>query len=706
MNTSEVFGERLSPVRVAASEPGGLLDVLGVAAIVLDEAGRITLWSPQAHELFGWDAQDALGHSAARLLVAEEHRPLVLDLFARVMSGGDTWAGVFPIRHKDGRTRMVEFRNMRLQDEHGGLYALGIATDEPTLRAVERDLALSVRLVSQSPIGLAVLDTELRYVLVNPTLARINGVSPDEHIGRTVHDALPFLDHEHIEAAMRRVLETGVPLLDQTAIGRTPGDPTEHAWNVSYYRLEDPGGRILGLATSIVDVSEQYHAANEAAEARRRLDLIARASVRIGTTLDLNRTAHELADLVVTDLADIAAVDLLDSVLDGRGAVEDPSAGPVAIRALAVAAAYPTDALQAADTPGNIAKYNAERLVTRCVTTARPVLISHVEPGDLANIARDEAAAALLAGAGLHSYLAVPLIARGEVLGALDLKRARNPQPFTHDDAVLALELATRAAVCIDNARWFQQQRHAALALQQHLLPRQPPQPTGLDVAYRYQPAAAIGEAGGDWFDAIPVAGDKTALVVGDVMGHGINAAATMGQLRTATRTLAGLDLDPADVLRHLDRITAELDETTATCVYAVYDPHRTSCRIALAGHLPPIWDRPGRAPRFLQLPTGAPLGVGGVPFRATTVDCAPGDRLVLYTDGLVETRDQPIDDRLRALLDSLTHHRLPLEATCDRLLAALPPPQRHDDIALLIAQVTPSRRPADGAPAARADGR
>ncbi|MYV91139.1 PP2C family protein-serine/threonine phosphatase, partial [Streptomyces sp. SID1034] len=124
------------------------------------------------------------------------------------------------------------------------------------------------------------------------------------------------------------------------------------------------------------------------------------------------------------------------------------------------------------------------------------------------------------------------------------------------------------------------------------------------------------------------------------------------------------------------------------------------------AGHLPPIWDRPGRAPRFLQLPTGAPLGVGGVPFRATTVDCAPGDRLVLYTDGLVETRDQPIDDRLRALLDSLTHHRLPLEATCDRLLAALPPPQRHDDIALLIAQVTPSRRAADGARAPREDGR
>ncbi|MEV5949448.1 SpoIIE family protein phosphatase [Streptomyces sp. NPDC006692] len=693
MNASEVFGERLGP-RLAASEPGGLLDVLGVAAIVLDHNGRIALWSPQAEELFGWSAREALGHPAAKILVAEEHLELVLELFARVMSSGEPWAGVFPIRHKDGRQRMVEFRNMRLQDERGGLYALGIATDEPTLRSVERDLALSVRLVSQSPIGLAVLDTDLRYVLVNPALSRINGVPAEEHMGRTVSDALPFLDAEQIEGAMLRVLATGVPLLDQTTVGRVPGDPdADHAWNVSYYRLEDQAGRILGIAISVVDVSEQYDAANEAAEARRRLDLIARASVCIGTTLDLSRTAHELADLVVTDLADIAAVDILDSILDGRSAPEAPLSGPVAIRALAVATAYPTEALQAADPPGNIAKYNAERLVTRCVTTARPVLVSHVGHGDLANIARDEQAAALLERAGLHSYLAVPLIARGEVLGALDLKRARNPQPFTHDDAILALELATRAAVCIDNARWFQQQRHAALALQRHLLPRQPPQPIGLDVAYRYQPAAAIGEAGGDWFDAIPVAGDKTALVVGDVMGHGINAAATMGQLRTAARTLAGLDLDPADVLRHLDRITSELEETTATCVYAVYDPHRTRCRIALAGHLPPIWDRLGRPPRFLRLPTGAPLGVGGVAFEATNVECAPGDRLVLYTDGLVETRDQPIDDRLRALLDVLTHRRLPLEATCDRLLAALPAPQGHDDVALLIAEVAPSRR-------------
>ncbi|MDH6128056.1 SpoIIE family protein phosphatase [Kitasatospora sp. GP82] len=700
MSASDASPAQLGPVGVYPSAPGALLDVLGVAAIVLDADGRIVLWSPQAQDLFGWSAEEALGRYAAKLLVAEEDVDLILQLFANVMGGGGSWAGVFPLLHKDGSTRPMEFRNMRLLDERGGRYALGIATDEATLRSVERDLALSVRLVAQSPIGLAVFDTGLRYLLVNPALERINGLPAEQHIGRTVHEALPFLDSEAVESAMRQVLTTGTPLLDQFAVGRTAADPqTEHAWLVSYYRLEDPAGRVIGLATSVVDATDRHRAATEAAEARRRLAIIAHASVFIGTSLDLVRTADELADIAVPDLADVAAVDVLDSVLDGRHtSTAGPAAAPAIFRSLAVAAAYPNPAVSAAGPTGEIAAYAADRLITRCVATGRPVLVAHVEAGDLPHIARDDEAAALLARAGLHSYLAVPLIARGEVLGALDLKRTRNPQPFNDDDCILAGELAARAAVCIDNARWYQMQRHAALTLQRHLLPRTPPQPIGLKVAYRYEPAGTVGEAGGDWFDAIKLAGDKTALVVGDVMGHGINAAATMGQLRTATRTLADLDLDPAEVLHHLNHITEGMDETIATCVYAVHDPHTAQCRIALAGHLPPVLTRPGCTPALLDLPTGAPLGVGGVPYEATFLDLNAGDRLVLYTDGLVETRYEPIDTRLRALLDLLADPQLSLEATCDRLLTALCHPDSHDDVALLIAEVV-SASPAAGHP-------
>ncbi|MDN3293308.1 SpoIIE family protein phosphatase [Streptomyces ficellus] len=666
----------------------GLLDVLGVAAVVVDAEGRIVLWSPQAEELLGYTAEEALGRYAARLMVDEAHFDKVLRLFAEVMASGDTWSGVFPVVHKDGGTRLLEFRNMRLLDDQGDYYALGLATDQETLRKVERDLALSVRLVDQSPIGLAVVGTDLRYVGVNAALERIDGLTAEQHMGRRVGEVLPFVNAESVEESMRKVLQTGVPVLDRQVVGRTPADPdTDHAWSVSLYRLEDVGGRVLGLAFSVIDVTDRYRAATEAERARDRLALVADASVRIGTTLDLEQTARELADIAVPELADVAAVDLLDSVLEGRpGRV--PADGPAVIRALAVAAAYPTIAVEAADPPGEPAQYGADRLVTRCVRTARPVLVADVDDDDLSCIARDSHAARQLARAGVHSYLAVPLIARGEVLGALDLKRARNPLPFTEEDAMLAGDLAARAAVCIDNARLYRQQRDTALTLQRSLLPETPRHLVGLEVASRYQPAGAVGEVGGDWFDIIPMDHDRTALVVGDVMGSGINAATTMGRLRTASQTLSRLALEPAEVLRHLDEITAGLEPSLATCVYAVYDPHRAQACVGTAGHPPPVLIRAGDGPHLLDLPTGAPLGVGGVPFHDVTIDLAPGDRLVLYTDGLVETRDEDIDARLDVLLRLLRTPDASLEDACDRLLRELRHRGTHDDVALLFARV------------------
>ncbi|MFE7551561.1 SpoIIE family protein phosphatase [Streptomyces gardneri] len=667
----------------------GLLDILGVAAIVIDARGRIVLWSPQAEALFGYRADEALGRYIARLIVGAEHREEAMRLFGEVLRGGATWAGTFPVQHKDGSTREVEFRNMRLTDDLGGLYALGIAADRAVVERVETGLALSDRLVSQSPIGLAVLDTDLRYVLVNPALERINGVPAELHIGRRIAEMLPRIDAEALEGALREVLATGRPLLDHPTTGRTPADPEhEHAWSVSFYRLDGAEGQVLGVAASIIDVTEQQDADAEANRSRRRLALVADASARVGTTLEVDRTADELAGVVVPELADIAAVDVLDSVLALRrpGA---PEAGPELFRALAVKASGPTEALPAADPPGAVAMYGADRLVTRCVHTGLPVLVEHVGPGDLPRIARNPEAADQLRRAGVHSYLAVPLIARGEVLGALDLKRDRNPLPFDGDDVLLATELAARAAVSIDNARWYQSVRNSAVTLQRSLLPGTPPERAGLEVASRYQPAQASSEVGGDWYDVIPLPDDKTALVVGDVMGSGIDAAATMGRLRTATCAFADLDLSPAQVLRHLDRITAGLEHYIATCLFAVHDPRLGRCRIANAGHLPPVRIPADGPAELVRLSTGVPLGVGGGTFRTARIPFRPGDVLVLYTDGLVETRDAAIDDRLAVLVDLLDGARGPLEETCDMLLKALRRPGAQDDVALLVARST-----------------
>ncbi|MET8805045.1 SpoIIE family protein phosphatase [Streptomyces sp. NPDC004546] len=674
------------PVR-GPVRPGGLLDVLGVASVVLDTTGRIVLWSPQAEELFGYSAGEALGQYAARLMVHERHFELVGKLFADVMRTGQSWAGGFPIRHKDGSTRLVEFRNMRLLDDRGDVYALGLCADQSTVRRLEQDVALSERMVKQSPIGYAVLDTELRFVSVNPAMEQINGVPAAEHVGRTMREVLPMLDSEPVETDARRVLDTGVPVIDSTLIARTPADPDEdHTWAHSLYRLDDAMGNVLGVAVSVVDITEQHRASLEAEAARRRLAVIADASARIGTTLDLDRTACELAEVAVPELADVAAVDLLDSVVDGRRSTLGPSESAM-IRALAVRPQDDSDAVQAADPPGRIAWYGPDRLVTECVRSGEVVLVPQVKDEDLPRIARCPESAELLDRAGLHSYLAVPLIARGEVLGALDLKRTRNPAPFDEDDVLLARELAARAAVQIDNARWYQNARNTALTLQRSLLPSRPPETIGLEVASRYQPAGATSEVGGDWFDVIPLEGGKTALVVGDVMGSGLSAAATMGRLRTATTTLAALDLDPALLLEHLDKTTSALDHSIATCMYAVHDPHLRECRIANAGHLPPARLRPGRPPELLDLPTGVPLGVGGVAFSTVTVDFEPGDELVFYTDGLVETRRHSLDERLDFLLSLLDDPSRPLEETCDFLLRTLHHPDNHDDVALLIAR-------------------
>lgn len=665
--------------------PGGLLDLLRVAALVLSSDGRIVLWSPEAELLLGFSSAEALGENAGRLLVAPENRSRARELFEHVRSGA-RWAGVFPVRHKDGSMRRVEFRTMQLRDARGDVHALGLATDAQTVRDVERDLALSHTLFHQSPVGIAVFDTDLRWVRVNPSLERINGLPEEAVLGRRVAEALPALEVEAIESRMRQVLRTGEPLLDQQTIGRTAADSEDHAYSESYHRIEDANGRVLGLAMAILDISERQRAAAEVAKARERLAVIADASVRIGTTLDLRQTACELAEVAVPELADLAAVDVLDSVVDLGGTATTRMDGLLDFRALAVAAGYATHAIEAADPVGELASYDSSRVITQCVREARPILLRRVTAVTMRRIARDDSAAETLRRAGVHSYLAVPLLARGEVLGTLSLSRTVNPRPFDVQDVTLATELAARAAICIDNSRLYGRERNTALTLQRSLLPQEPPHCAGIEVASRYLPA--VSEVGGDWFDVLPLKEGKVGLVVGDVMGKGVHAAAIMGQLRTATRALARLDLPPAELLYHLDHIAASLgdSDSMATCLYVVCDPRLHRCELSRAGHLPPVLVDPAGRAELLDVPGAVPLGVGGVPFGSEEHDLTEGTLLALFTDGLVENRGESIEIGLQNLLRLLDGTQLPLEETCDMLLGALNR-EPDDDVALLLAR-------------------
>ncbi|WP_329325911.1 SpoIIE family protein phosphatase [Streptomyces luteogriseus] len=661
--------------------PGGLLDLLKVAAVVLDAGGHIALWSPEIERLLGWTAAEALRQRADTLLVSPENRPRGRELFAQVSTGA-RWAGVFPLRHRDGTERAVEFRTMRLLDSEGQPHLLGLATDATTVRKVERDLALSHSLVNQTPLGIAVFDNDLRWVGVNPALERINGVPEEAVLGRRIGEVLPDLEVEAIEARMRHVLETGRPLLDQQTVGRTAADAQERAYSESYHRIEDTDGRVLGLAMAVLDVTERQQAAAEVAQARQHLSVIADAGMKIGTTLDLQQTARELAEVVVPHLADLAAVDVLESVV-ARGTITPVSGGaPAEFRALAVAAGYPTDAIHAADPVGELATYGSSRVITQCVRNARPVLVERVDGTMLRRLARDSRAALALHEAGAHSYLALPLVARGKVLGTLSLYRTVNERPFDDRDQVLASELAARAAICIDNARLYGRERGTALTLQRSLLPSTPAEREGLDIAARYRPA--LSEVGGDWYDVLPLGPGRTGLVVGDVMGKGVQAAAIMGQLSTATRALARLDLPPAELLRHLDDIAGSLGDAIATCVYAVCDLRRGTCELSSAGHLPPVLATAHGSAELVEVPGGVPLGVGGVDFGTVEVELAPGSLLALYTDGLVENRGEPIDTGLDTLTRLLRNAGPSLQRASDSLLSALSP-EPDDDVALLL---------------------
>ncbi|WP_030815247.1 SpoIIE family protein phosphatase [Streptomyces sp. NRRL F-2799] len=668
----------------AVRVPGGLLDLLHASAVVTDAGGRIVLWSPEAEQLFGYDATEALGRSMAELLALPEDAQRIRELFrqARV---GTSFAGVFLARCKDGSTRSVEYRKGRLHDPEGNVLGLTLAADVDTVRRVESDLALSELLINQSPVGLAVFDTELRWMRINDALTTANGVTEEEVVGRRLEDTLPGVDTQAIEAAMRRVLRTGEPILDHRTIGRVPADPDhDHAWSESYYRIEDRRGTVLGVAVSVVDVTARHLAAAEIAAAHRHLATLSEASADIGSTLDLRQTARELAEAVVPRFADLATVDLLESVATGRRTARGDQARFVTV---AVAPADPDDDVGGAALWEDLDTEEPAPMMRRSVREGTPAMVPRVDSAALRRISGDEGAVAALRKAGVRSYLVAPLVARGAVLGVLSLYRTGNTRPFDSRDLQMVCEIVGRAAISVDNALLYGRERDTALTLQRSLLPQiTPDQPEGLEIAVGYRPAGSGTEVGGDWYDVLPLSDGKVGLVVGDVMGSGVRAAAIMGQLRTTTRALARLDLPPAELLGHLDETAATLSESFATCVYAVCDPRRGTCTFSSAGHLPPVLVHPDHEATLLTVPTAAPLGVGGVPFGTLEVKLPEGSLLALYTDGLVETRYDAIDVGLHALCRTLENAAGSLQQTCDSLLDTVDPTSA-DDVALLLAR-------------------
>ncbi|WNM32371.1 SpoIIE family protein phosphatase [Streptomyces sp. Li-HN-5-11] len=644
------------------------------AVAIVDARGIVVGWSEGARRLTGHPAEDVVGRPARHLLAEEVPPEAVAAL-----------AGTVVVRHRDGSAVVTGLRACPVLRANGGPDGY-VVSAEP---AAGGEPTLAEQAFQQASVSMSVFDTRQRYLRVNGAACQVMGVPEEGLLGRpfpeTVEDAVHSRGfHQHL----RQVAETGQPVRYESFTG-APALNREHAWTTEMWPVRDATGQVTGVALAALDSTEQYWA-------RRRLALLNEAAAGIGTTLDVVRTAEELIDVLVPQFADFASVDLLDWVLGA----DEPPAVPVEEVVLRRVAhgSFTEGTPEAAVHLGETDVYLAASAPARAMREGRAVYCHAGEPEFMRWVAERNARAP--AGRpyrrGVHSMIAVPLRARGTTLGVAVGVRITRPEDYRGDDVVFAEELASRAAVCVDNARRFARERMTALALQHSLLPRGLAGQAAVEVAHRYLPCGSLAGIGGDWFDVIPLSGSRVALVVGDVVGHGIQSSAAMGRLRTAVRTLADVDLPPDELLTHLDDLVThlagdhhaeEIPELGATCLYAVYDPVSRRLALAAAGHPAPAVVLPGSGAELITTTPGPPLGVGGLPFEATELELPEGSLLALYTDGLVEDRDRDVDRATTELCRALSASAASLEDLSDGVLKAVLPEEPSDDVALLLAR-------------------
>ncbi|MGW1887932.1 SpoIIE family protein phosphatase [Streptomyces sp. NPDC001970] len=687
-----------TPTAIAAAQTA--FPTVGTAIALLDAQGTVVGWTQAAQRLVGYSAADVVGYSGAALLAGSDDRAKA-SAFTEPDGSPSRWSGFTTVRHRDGRRIDVRLCVQPLtgQDSRAQWVVAATGKDTPPSWVAEgaglESLTGALHLPSRLPVGVVVRDTELRCTWVNDTQGLKDGIPLEQRLGRTLTQAAPGTEAETIETVMRQVLQSGVPAINREYRAFLPMHARrEPALAASVFRIDDGEGRALGVCAVSVDVTDNRRA-------RERLAILGEAGKRIGTTLDAMTTGQELADLTVPLLADYATVDLAESVLLGEQPLArlGPQGGRIpAFRRAGLAWAHqgaPTSlfargepVLVPSASPFTSVLRSGQSHFEPMLDTSPGTWLDHHDPVRAA--IRDHT---------MHSLMVVPIHARGAVLGVAVFVRTADRVPFEEDDLLLAEELVSWAALALDNARQYARERATALTLQRHLLPHRATGGSAADVAWRYLPADSHHDVGGDWFDVIELPGARLALVVGDVVGHGINAAATMGQLRTAVRTLASMDMPPDELLAHLDEQVIRLAEEdadpedpntaamVATCLYAVYDPVTRQCTLARAGHPPPAIIDPHGHVTFPDLPTGTPLGLGLVPFESVTLELPENSVLALYTDGLIETRNQDIDVGINRLATSLTRPGQALEDLCSSAVDTLSCEATCDDATLLLAR-------------------
>ncbi|WP_078947768.1 SpoIIE family protein phosphatase [Streptomyces griseus] len=566
------------------------------------------------------------------------------------------------------------------------LSALSDAPDDVVEQAREYRVLRSI--LDGTPAAVSVMDERLRYRYVNAAMARMSGVEPSAFHGRTMAEVLPRIHRS--DEILRMVLNDGRPrALSLTGTTEDSSPFTHRQWSAVYHRLEHEG-RLLGLCGVAVEVSGLRQYMDDLERAHQRLALLDTAATRIGTTLHVEGTCAELAHFVVPSLADMSSVWTLEDEAE-----DAPPPAPSLLR-LRITAFAGGDGI--ARRLGLIAKAGdyfdvpRDSHTRRCMDTGRPWVGNLMTDDVLLKVVQTHFNLEVFRTAEIHSMLLVPLPTKGHPIGVVYLFRAGDSAPFTDEDVIVAQDLATRAAVAIDNARRYTFEHTMALELQRALMSEPGSPHPDLEVACRYLPAGRRALVGGDWCDSIALPGGRTLQVMGDVMGHGFTAAVAMSQYRSLLRTLAASGSPVDRILAQADHRVASIGvDRAATCLLALIDPESGTCTLSSAGHPPPALLHREASAELVPVAAGPPLGTDLGGHEAVTVPLPPGDVLLLYTDGLVEQRGADIDASLRRLTDLRLDVDAALEDVLETVLARLLYGPAEDDVTLLAARTRPA---------------
>jgi PAS domain S-box-containing protein len=656
-----------------------LLDAVPYAAIGTDVDGVVRAWNSSAERLYGWTAAEAIGRHIADLTPSPDHRANAAAVMAAVCAG-EAWSGEFPVSRKDGSSSLSRTTLTPLLDGGAVVGILGISQDVSVHEVHDSDSGDRLRLaLDASGLGTWEWDVGTGRVHWDQRMEEIFGFEPGTFPG--TYDAWLDTTHPDDKAYVLSSVQQAVALKSRNTLEhRVVRQDGQVRWIESHSQFAmGDDGTVRGTIGCVRDITALKNAELERQRLRRQEQFLFDAGDRLSESLEVEQTLTIVADVSVPVVADWCVIHLLDE----RGLRLGLSRHRHAHGQLILSRLLDRwPATLEGDNEG----------VAATVRDGQPRMFPLIPPEslDAAAAAGDERAAALR-DLELRGVIIVPLQARGRVVGAVTLGRDR-AEPFDEEQQSVLRQLATRAALAIDNAMTYERERRAALTLQHSLLPQITIAVPGFSIATRYFAGAAGAQVGGDWYDAIPLPDGRVGVTVGDVMGHGLAAAALMGQVRAALRGIAATGCGPAEVLRLLDGVVQSLSDTQlVTCAYGIYDPGTATLTFASAGHPPPLIVKAQATPRYLDVEPGAPLGVSvgdfGYPLARETL--TRGATVVLFSDGLVESRQRPLATGLETLRAMAARPEEDLERLCDRLVAGMHAGiTTDDDTALLVLRV------------------